>query len=98
MRKIVFILFLTTSFFSAAQAQKKFVYEDSSLLQQEEVYAPVEEAPVDTATHAADEVTTDEVEPPDTSLYLNNLYLPVDSIRKWKQLKEYDISTTSTVC
>jgi large-conductance mechanosensitive channel len=82
MHKIIYISFLLLSFLSAAQAQKKFVYEDTALLQKvEQVTAPGEEVKVDD--------NTGEDENTDTSLYKNNLNLPYDSIRNWRNLKEY---------
>ncbi|MEO7308306.1 MAG: DUF1206 domain-containing protein [Ferruginibacter sp.] len=85
MHKIIYISLLLISFLPAAQAQKKFVYEDTALLQKEEqVTAPGEDVKVvenTTADNAEENI--------DTSLYKNNLNLPYDSIRNWKNSKEY---------
>ena len=77
-------------FLSAAQAQKKIIYEDTSLLQKEEpVSAPVEDFTLrDSAVSIVPSVTLDE-ELADTTLYKNNLNLSVDSIKNWRKLKEY---------
>ena len=81
-------------FLSAAQAQKKIIYEDSSLLQKEEqVSAPVEEiveiVPDSTAVVQAPVTASEEDEPADTTLYKNDLNLSYDSIKNWKNLKAY---------
>ena len=90
MRKIIYISFLLLSFLSAAQAQdKKYVYVDSLLIKDEqgiETYSTVEKvekAPVEDHTLNANYQN----EKPDTTLYLNNLNSPADSIQYWKNLK-----------
>lgn len=90
MRKIIYISFLLMGFLSAAQAQKKIIYEDTSLLQKDEqVSAPVEDFTVqDSAVSVVPSVTLDE-EQADTTLYKNNLNLSVDSIKNWRKLKQY---------
>ncbi len=77
-------------FLSAAQAQKKFVYEDSTLLQKDDpVEELVEEVTMkDTVVAVAPAEALDE-EPADTSLYKNELNLPYDSIKNWRNLKAY---------
>jgi Domain of unknown function (DUF4129) len=80
-------------FYSAVQAQKKFIYEDSSLLQQdEEVSTTVDQVVVvqDSAVMVKPPITAleDDV-PADTSLYKNGLNLSFDSIKNWRNLKEY---------
>ena len=89
MRKIISISFLLIAFLSDAAAQKKIIYQDTSLLQQDEpvedvqiVESPVE-SQVDVVAQSYDEEYTD------TVLYRNNLYLPYDSVQNWKNLKEY---------
>lgn len=80
-------------FCSATQAQKKFVYEDTALLQQEEVIsAPVEEFGTDEVVTTSDDNADIAVEPiePDTVLNRNTLHLPYDSVKSWKNLKAYD--------
>jgi hypothetical protein len=80
-------------FLSSAQAQKKIIYEDSSLLQKdEEVSTTVEQVVVvqDSTTIVQPPVTAlEEDEPADTSLYKNELNLSYDSIKNWRNLKEY---------
>jgi len=99
MRKIIYISFLLFSFLSAAQAQKKVIYEDTSLLQKEETYN-VPEVTEET-TVVADSVTSPDNKPgqfaneevkADTVLYRNDLVLPYDSIRNWGNLREYAYS------
>lgn len=92
MRKFIYISLLLMSFFSAAEAQKKFVYEDTSLLQKEEEYVPDEETKVEVVPKESSINDTNESYEPetvDTSLYKNTLYLPYDSVKNWKNLKEY---------
>lgn len=88
MRKIIYILFLLFSFSSVTRAQEKVIYQDTSLLQKEEQYvAPVEEiteTSVDTLVQQ--QYVNDET---DTTLYRNNLDLAYDSIKNWRNLKEY---------
>jgi hypothetical protein len=90
MRKIIYISLLLMGFLSAAQAQKKFVYEDTSLLQKEEPAEELVEEVImkDTVVTVAPVELLDE-EPADTSLYKNELNLSYDSIKKWRSLKEY---------
>jgi uncharacterized membrane protein len=91
MRKIIYISVLLMSFLSAAQAQKKIIYEDTSLLQKDE---PVISAPVeDEVTFDTTEVSTLLEESPkklvDTSLYKNDLDLSYDSIKNWRSQDDY---------
>jgi hypothetical protein len=92
MRKTIYISLLLMTFLSAAQAQEKVIYEDTSLLQKEEqVTAPVEvvtdeEVP---AESKVDAVVPYEEEKADTGLYRNDLQLSYDSIKNWRNLKEY---------
>lgn len=94
MRKTIYISILLMSFFSAVQAQKKIIYEDTSLLQKDE---PVISVPVDDI-RSVDSVILNvpidtvkaEVETPlDTTLYKNNLNFSYDSIRNWRNLNDY---------
>ncbi|MEP7236567.1 MAG: DUF4129 domain-containing protein [Ferruginibacter sp.] len=97
MRKIIYISVLLMTFFSAAQAQKKFVYEDTSLLQKEEpVTAPVEDSYIEdtvttitTTTNTVPAKPYKEPEVMDTALYQNTLQFPFDSLKSWRNLKEY---------
>jgi hypothetical protein len=91
MRKTVYISILLLSFFSAAQAQKKFIYEDTSLLQKEEqvINAPEEEVTyMDTAVVSVPVEESEEL-PSDTSLYKNDLNFPFDSIKSWRNANEF---------
>jgi len=97
MRKIIYISFLLFSFLPVAQAQKKVIYEDTSLLQKEEPATPdvTEETSVltDSVVNAADKTDqyNEEVKS-DTALRENALRLPYDSIRNWGNLREYAYS------
>jgi hypothetical protein len=91
MRKLITILIYTTLFFSAAQAQdNKYVYTDSALEQEEELYdstavkvaAPEEEV---TVAEEQQEITTTI----DTTLYYTKLHVSPDSIAEWKNLKAF---------
>ncbi len=90
MHKIIYILFLLMICFMGSPAQKKIIYEDSSLLQQEVPAAPAEDFSTDESI-TADEINTEpeKEEPIDTTLYPNNLQLPYDSVKKWRNLKAY---------
>ena len=83
MHKIIYISLLLLPFLPVAQAQQKFVYEDTALLQKDEQDVRIVQAPNDDAAPEYEDETLD------TSLYKNNLNLPFDSIRNWKNLKEY---------
>ena len=80
-------------FLSAAQAQKKIIYEDTSLLQKdEEVSATVDQIEVvkdSTVLVDAPVTALEDDEPADTSLYKNDLNLSYDSIKNWRNLKDY---------
>lgn len=92
MHKTIYISLLLMSFFSAAQAQKKIIYEDTALLQKDNEYIvpgtdeKIQEYLIEPAQ---DKVAAYQAEITDTSLYLNNLNFPVDSMRQWKNLKEF---------
>ena len=90
MRKIIYISVLLFSLFSAAQAQQKVIYEDTSLLQQDEkIDAPVEDIVTETDSTEVAPVVQPAEEVTDTALYQNNLQFTSDSIKNWKNLKEY---------
>jgi len=94
MRKTIYILLLLMSFFAAAQAQKKVIYEDTSLLQKDEpvISAPVEDFSVDDSAvyNPSGEVVKEDAEtPPDTTLYKNSIDLRYDSIKSWRNQSEY---------
>ncbi len=84
MRKIIYISFLMFSLLSAANAQEKFVYEDSSLLIKDEEVLPADEVGV-----SEENAQTYYEEKIDTTLYPNSLQVPYDSIKQWKDLKQY---------
>lgn len=92
MRKISFILILMLTFLSAARAQKKFIYVDSSLLQKEEPLSPPAEEVIIDDTATADHVEKADVQDAaktDTGLVQNNLILSYDSIANWRHEKAY---------
>ena len=80
-------------FLSAAQAQKKIIYQDTSLLQKdEEASATVDQIEVvkdSTVLVDAPATALEDDEPADTSLYKNDLNLSYDSIKNWRNLKDY---------
>ena len=90
MRKAIYISVLLLFFFYAAQAQKKIIYEDSTLLQKDEevIQAPAEDIAVDSATVPATVEATAQ-EAADTSLYRNALDFPYDSVKQWRNEKDY---------
>jgi hypothetical protein len=78
--------------FNTAFAQdKKYVYRDSSLIQDEqEVAPPVEDESIEIVPmedHTAEKKYIDGT--PDTVLYKNRLKLPADSILQWKNAKDF---------
>ena len=95
MRKTIYISILLMGFFVAVQAQKKIIYQDTSLLQTDEpvVSPPVENftdddtinynAPVEEVAIVKTETTVD------TVLYKNTLNFPYDSIKNWRNQKDY---------
>jgi hypothetical protein len=94
MRKAVYISLLLMGLLSVAHAQKKVIYEDTSLLQKEEpeVMAPVEEISVvqdSTGAEGSPITVLEQDEPADTALRKNDLNLHYDSIKNWRNLKEY---------
>lgn len=87
MRKLFYISLLLTCFLNEATAQK-IIYQDSTLLQQEEEY--VEEETVEVVpAETQDETVTDVEVYADTSLYPNGLAMPYDSVKNWQNLKAY---------
>ena len=92
MHKFFYISLLLLFFVPDVRAQKKYIYQDSSLLQKEEQYPAVDSAVeiIQQQVEATDKIAIDEViEKPDTALYANNISLSADSIRHWKKLKDY---------
>ena len=91
MRKVIYISLLLLGFLSAARAQEKVIYLDTSLLQHDEPVGAPDEALklLDDSTINKFTASTTEEEPADTNLYRNNLDLSFDSIRDWRNAKEY---------
>jgi hypothetical protein len=92
MRKVIYILFLLLNLFAVAQAQQKTVYDDTALLQQDEklLQPPAEDVSPDTATYQIlQQTAATEEEPADTSLYMNDLDFSYDSIKNWRNSKDY---------
>ena len=97
MRKTIYISILLMSFFSAVQAQKKVIYEDTSLLQKDVIVIPAPEEAlrdVDSVILNVPEeaVKADEETPLDTTLYQNNLHFSYDSIKNWRNQNDYSYS------
>ena len=93
LRKIIYISILLIGFLSAAQAQKKIIYQDTFLLQKEEdINAPVTEDEIITANNNNNndlENSDSNVSKVDTTLYENRIQFYKDSIKNWKTLREY---------
>lgn len=95
MNKFISISIAVLLFFSVASAQqKRYLYVDSSLLRNESSYDDTEVMPADeeTGTPSEDHTLNTEVsgkQGTDTSLYLNGLSVPADSVRRWKNAKEF---------
>jgi hypothetical protein len=91
MRKVIYISFLLLNLFAVAQAQEKNTYEDTAVSQKdvEVIQAPVEEVRVDTVTYQAQTELTEKEKPADTSLYVNDLNFSYDSIKSWRNSKDY---------
>ncbi len=87
MRKALYISLMLIGLLSSVQAQKKFIYEDTSLLQKEEqVPEEIIEETIKVETPVTD---TEEAEAADTTLRKNDLTLSYDSIKNWRNSKEY---------
>lgn len=95
MNKFISISIAALLFFSAASAQqKRYLYVDSSLLKNESLYDDTEVMPADeeTGTPSEDHTLNTAVsgkQGTDTTLYLNGLSVPADSVRRWKNAKEF---------
>lgn len=95
MNKFISISIIVLFFFSAVSAQqKRYLYVDSSLLKNESSYNDTEVMPADetVTTPAEDHTLNEEVSDEqgiDTTLYLNGLSVPADSVRHWKNAKEF---------
>jgi hypothetical protein len=91
MRKTIYISFLGLAILSSAQAQdEKYIIRDTlTVKDQEVIQAPsTTEGKVEQAPEEDHELKKDE-EKPDTTLYINSLNFPADSIERWKNLKEF---------
>ena len=89
MHKFIFISFFAILFFTAAQAQKKYVYEDSTLSQAEELYdstVVVKERVEENYTNKEQAGDTIYI---DTSLYYSSPVVSPDTVAAWKNLKEF---------
>ncbi len=73
------------------QAQKKYIYLDSSLLKQDEEPVHTLDAPAnEDSEEATAAISVDEVVvKPDTSLYANRLSMSADSMYKWRKEKDF---------
>ncbi len=95
MTKFISISITALLFFSAVSAQqKRYLYVDSSLLKNESLYDDTEVMPADEeVTIPAEDHTFNKEEPGeqgiDTTLYLNGLSVPADSVKRWKNAKEF---------
>lgn len=94
MNKFICISLLALLFFSPAQGQeKRYIYIDSALIKNGEPYPAGEPAdevvvePVPDDHTEVREAVNEEVL--DTTLYLNGLITSPDSVRQWKNAKEY---------
>lgn len=95
MHKFLFISIFTMVFFTAARAQeKKYLYQDSTLAESEELYdttvqvqAPVEEVVDDKMIYEEKADNADNII--DTTLYFNQLTVSPDSVTAWKNLKAF---------
>lgn len=95
MHKFIYISVLCLLFFSSAPGQdKRYIYIDTSLIRSEEDYgipvtgdAVAVEAPVE--DHTMNETVALPGAGPDTTLYLNELSLSADSVRRWRSAKEF---------
>lgn len=91
MRKVIYISFFLLNLFTVAQAQEKNMYADTALLPKDkgQVQSPAEDINADTVTYQAPPQLADEEKPADTSLYVNDLNFPYDSIKSWRNSKDY---------
>lgn len=95
MNKFICILITVLFFFAAATAQqKRYIYIDSSLLKNESTYEDVEPVPADEKIEAIvdDQKSNEPVavkQGPDTTLYLNGLGISPDSVKRWKNAREF---------
>jgi hypothetical protein len=96
MRKVLYISVLLMALVSDTPAQKKIIYEDTGLLQKEEpaIDQGVEEVVVVPAIQDEEkpEQEAEDEEPPDTTLYKNDLNFSYDSIKNWRNSKTYAYS------
>lgn len=90
MRKFLYISLLLFFLLPEIQAQKKYIYQDSSLLQQDDEPVKVVEVSEEYTEPEEGTIAVDEiVVKPDTSLYANRLSISADSLRKWRNEKDF---------
>ena len=90
MHKFIFISFFAILFFTAATAQKKYVYQDSTLSQAEALYdstVVVKESIEENYTVPKGQ--TEDTIYIDTTLYYNSPVVSPDSVAAWKNLKDF---------
>ncbi len=95
MLKFIYILFFSFSFFPCARAQgKKYVYYDSAVMTQQPAYDTAEVSRESIDVRSGDDHSTltgnDTSGTIDTTLYLNQLKVPPDSVENWKKLKAFE--------
>ena len=94
MRKLILISIGILLWCTALQAQKKYVYEDSTLYQEEEkIYTKptLKDEAVSTSTEIIEKPVEEVADTiyVDTTVYYNQLEVPADSIKAWKNLKAF---------
>lgn len=93
MNKFISISIAVLLFFPAASAQsKRYLYIDSSLLQNEVSYEELQPASETESSPVPDGEMNDSVyeeTTTDTSLYLNGLSISADSVKQWRNTKEF---------
>ena len=94
MNKFICISLLASLFFTAAVAQeKRYIYIDSSLIRSGEPYPANENADEVVVEPVVEDHTENKTvaveEAIDTTLYLNGLITSPDSVKQWKNAKEY---------
>ena len=90
MRKFLYISLLLLFLLPEVQGQKKYIYQDSSLLKRDDEPVKNIDAPIDDTAPEEDVVAIDEVVvKPDTSLYANQLSISADSLYKWRKEKDF---------
>ncbi len=85
----ILILLICFSFFANGQEKKKYIYEDSTLIKDEEAYDTpiVEVAPAQVETYSTKEY--EQKSEIDTTLYYRNLSNNIDSVTAYKNAKAF---------